>query len=109
MSLETARATFKQLSLDANERIGVDGTIWPISENYDQMYLWGDSEDVEYPTGTIIMREGLNGWTELPSKLSYCKKTNDFFTHKKPVVFGVPLMNTIPGYAFSVYDCSGAK
>ena len=108
MPLERARATFEQLSLDTNERIGVDGTIWPISENYNQMYLWGHSEDVEYPTTTIIMREGLNGWTELPSKWSYCRKKNDFSTGKKPEIFDLPLANAIPGYAFSVYDCSSA-
>ena len=105
-SLEEARANFLSLSLKSDERIGVDGTIWPISENYDQMYLWGDAEDVEYPTGTIIMREGLNGWTELPEKWGYCRKTKDFSTHKKPVVFGFALTNAMPGYAFNVYDCS---
>lgn len=106
MSLERARAAFQQLPLDPNQRIGVDGTIWPISENYSRMYLWGDYEDVKYPTTTIIMREGVNGWTELPAELSYCRAVKDFFTRKKPVIFGIPLANTMPGYAFSVYDCS---
>ena len=55
------------------------------------------------------MREGLNGWTELPEKWSYCRKIKDFSTHKKPVFFGITLSNAIPGYAFNVYDCSSGK
>ena len=109
VSLAEAREKFEQLPLKPNERIGVDGTIWPVSEKYDQMYLWGDEEDVKYPTTTIIMREGLNGWTELPEAWSYCKKTKDFSMHKKPVLFGVTLARAIPGYAFNVYDCSSGR
>ncbi len=109
MSLERARAAFQQLPLDPNQRIGVDGTIWPISENYGRMYLYGDYEDVKYPTTTIIMREGVNGWTELPAELFYCRAVKDFFIRKKPVIFGIPLANTTPGYAFGVYDCSSEQ
>ncbi|TSA45670.1 hypothetical protein D4R51_01490 [bacterium] len=106
MSLERARETFHSLSFEPNQKIGVDGTIWPISENYGQMYLWGDSEDVKYPTTTIIMREGLNGWTGLPKELSYCRISNDFFIREKPAILGITLSNTMPGYAFTAYDCS---
>lgn len=109
VSLTEAREKFRELSFRPDERIGVDGTIWPVSENYNQIYMWGDEEDVKYPTTTIIMREGLNGWTELPEEWSYCRKTKDFSTHKKPVLFGITLTNAIPGYAFNVYDCSAGK
>lgn len=109
VSLAEAREKFEGLPLKPDERIGVDGTIWPVSEKYNQMYLWGSEEDVMYPRTTIIMREGLNGWTELPEKWSYCRKIQDFSTHKKPVLFSVTLTNAIPGYAFNVYDCSAGE
>lgn len=111
MSLREARAIFKELSLNPDERLNVDSTIWAISENYGPMRLWNQVPDVLYPTGITIMREGFNGWKELPANWDYCRKTNDFFIRKEPLVFGLPITETgiMPGYAFSIYDCPSSK
>ncbi len=109
MNLYEARAQFANIvKEDSPARIELLGShMWVLSESYDKMIAGEALAKYQIPKYMLLREEGEA--PEAPQELGPCMLTHNFYTFKKPTLFGIRLANTTPGYNFAVYDCHAGK
>ncbi len=108
-TLSEARGVFRAASQQSSIqglRIGVTGSFWTLSEDYDRMYLYNTyPEKPREDTALIFFQQRYSG-LRTPPEIAGCVLIENRFSSTPPHVLGVPLGNTMPGYAYAAYQCS---
>jgi hypothetical protein len=109
ISLDKARIAFAQTLAGTDRRpIGISSGFWTLSEEYSAMHLWERSL-MPKESSMLFYQQNYNGLLTPPAVLNGCLLEQDAFVHAPPLLFGMRLGNTVPGYAYARYDCSLKK
>lgn len=86
-------------------KIGVTGSFWSISEDYDKIYLYNTwPEKPREDTAFIFFQQRYSGML-VPPEVPGCSLSENKFSPEAPRLFGIKLGNTTPGYNYAVYKC----
>lgn len=105
-TLKEARANFAEIiSAHLSSLIGITGSLWPLTENYKNVYSYNSWPEKPKPgTGLVFFGQRYSGLLS-PPKIKGCEIINDKFSKKIPKLLGFKLGSTMPGYGYAVYNC----
>jgi len=112
VSLNEAKFHFQKLkdSMDVNEIIGVSDGLWPILDSYNNIRVYPPQFDLKQKNYSIILQQqNYSGLTTPLDVVDNCPLKENMFIFKNPKIFGIKLANTMPGYAYAVYECPNKK
>ncbi len=88
-----------------NLKIGVTGSFWSLSENYNRMYFYDSwPERPKENTAFIFFQQKYSGLL-VPPEIQGCSVFENKFSPEMPRLFGIKLGNTMPGYGYAIYGC----
>lgn len=108
------RPTLKQARVDyakivsgrPNSLVGITGSLWPLTENYKNVYSYNSwPEKPKTDTDLVFFGQRYSGLLK-PPKIKGCEIIDDKFSKEAPKFLGFKLGNTMPGYGYAVYNCN---
>lgn len=89
----------------------IDGSLWPLSEEYDRMHVIGDFPEEEEKVLPRIyalgQASGYASWgiSISPAEFNGCPLEKDYFVDELPEFLGYKIAEVMPGYGFAAYVC----
>lgn len=107
-SFAQARETFSKASREhagGNLKIGVTGSLWSLSEDYKNMYIYNAWPKKPKEGATLVFFQQKYSGLSAPLEIAGCIVSENRFSPDASKFLGVKLGNTPPGYNYAVYKC----
>ncbi len=108
MSLQQARQVFREVESTTDRPIGISRTLWVLSENYQQMFIYEGPQTYpkvsghKYSNALLVKQQNYLDFKPADAIDNHPLQRH-FFVQHKPRLFGIPIESTPPGYQFAVY------